>query len=32
VHIMAFKCDWNEEVITQFYATLHIDDDRRLMY
>jgi len=32
VHIMAFKCDWNEEVIAQFYVTLHIDDDRRLMY
>ena len=25
--IMSFMCDWNEEVVAQFYATLHISED-----
>jgi len=28
--IMSFTCDWNEEVVFQFYATLHISDDGRI--
>jgi len=28
--IMSFSCDWNEEVVAQFYATLHISDDNRI--
>lgn len=27
VNIMAFRCDWNEEVVAQFYATLHVHED-----
>lgn len=28
--IMSFSCDWNEEVVAQFYATLHVSDDDRI--
>ena len=28
--IMGFSCDWNEEVVAQFYATLHISDCGRI--
>ena len=27
--IMSFNCDWNEEVIAQFYATLYVDKKAR---
>ena len=23
--IMSFNCDWNEEIVAQFYATLYVD-------
>ena len=28
VDIMSFSCHWNEEIVAQFYATLHISNDR----
>ena len=28
--IKSFTCDWNEEVVAQFYATLHISDDDKI--
>jgi len=28
--IMSFTCDWNEEVVAQFYATLHISECGRI--
>ena len=28
--IMSFTCNWNEEAVAQFYATLHISDDGRI--
>ena len=24
--IMAYQCDWNDEIIVQFYATLYVED------
>lgn len=32
VDIMEFKCNWNEEVVAQFYATLWIDDENHIMH
>lgn len=31
-NIMSFSCDWNEEVVAQFYATLFVDDSRKIMH
>ena len=30
VYIMSFSCHWNEEIVAQFYATLHISDCGRI--
>ena len=30
--IMAFQCDWNEEVVAQFYATLCVDTINHVMH
>ena len=30
--IMSFSCNWNEEIVAQFYATLHISDCSRKLY
>jgi len=30
--IMNFNCDWNDEVITQFYAALHIDRENKVLH
>jgi hypothetical protein len=32
LNIMNFSCDWNEEVVAQFYATLYVDDKRNVMH
>ena len=31
-NIMAFQCDWNEEVVAQFYATLWVDTINHVMH
>jgi hypothetical protein len=30
--IMSFCCDWNEEVIAQFYATLYVNCSTKTFY
>ena len=30
--IMDFNCDWNEEVVAQFYATLHVDRGHKIFH
>ena len=30
--IMSFQCDWNEEVVAQFYATLWVDTINHVMH
>ena len=30
VDIMSFSCNWNEEVVAQFYDTLHISESGRI--
>ena len=30
--IMNFNCDWNDEVIAQFYAALHIDRENKVLH
>jgi hypothetical protein len=30
MEIMSFRCDWNEEVVAQFYATLFVEQDEEL--
>src|SRR6185312_9563275 len=30
VDIMSFSCPWNEEIVAQFYATLHISECGRI--
>jgi hypothetical protein len=32
VEIMSFRCDWNEEVVAQFYATLFVEKDERTIH
>jgi hypothetical protein len=32
VEIMSFRCDWNEEVVAQFYATLFVEQDERTIH
>ena len=32
VDIMSFTCNWNEEVVAQFYATLFVEDDGRTVH
>jgi hypothetical protein len=32
VEIMSFRCDWNEEVVAQFYATLFVEQDGRTIH
>jgi hypothetical protein len=32
LNIINFSCDWNEEVVAQFYATLYVDDKRNVMH
>nr|CAB3446207.1 unnamed protein product [Digitaria exilis] len=29
--IMSYRCDWNSELIKQFYSTVHISDDKSSM-
>jgi hypothetical protein len=29
---MNFSCEWNEEVVARFYATLYVDDRRKIMH
>ena len=31
-NIMSFQCDWNEEVMAQFYATLFIEENERIIH
>ena len=31
VDIMSFQCHWNEEVVAQFYATLYIEENERVI-
>ena len=32
VDIMSFQCHWNEEVVAQFYATLFIEENERIIH
>jgi len=32
VDIMSFSCNWNEEVVAQFYATLFVEEDGRTVH
>jgi len=32
VDIMSFQCHWNEEVVAQFYATLFIVENGRIIH
>jgi hypothetical protein len=32
VEIMSCRCDWNEEVVAQFYATLFVEQDKRTIH
>ena len=32
VDIMSFQCHWNEEVVAQFYATLYIEENERVIH
>jgi hypothetical protein len=32
IYITNFSCDYNEEVVAQFYATLYVDDRRKVMH
>jgi len=32
VDIMSFQCHWNEEVVEQFYATLFIEENERIIH
>jgi hypothetical protein len=32
VEIMSFRCDWNEEVVAQFYATLFVEQDEQTIH
>ena len=32
VDIMSFTCNWNEEVVAQFYATLFVEEDGRTVH
>jgi hypothetical protein len=32
VDIMSFTCNWNEEVVAQFYATFFVEDDGRTVH
>jgi hypothetical protein len=32
LNIMNFSCDWNDEVVAQFYATLYVDDRKDVMH
>jgi hypothetical protein len=32
IYIMNFSCEWNEEVVAQFYATLNVDGRRKVMH
>jgi hypothetical protein len=29
---MSFSCNWCDEVVAQFYATLYVDDDENIMH
>jgi hypothetical protein len=29
---MNFNCDWNEEVVAQFYATLYVDRENKIFH
>jgi hypothetical protein len=29
---MRYRCDWNEEVVAQFYATLYVDTKRKVIH
>ena len=31
-NIMSFQCDWNEEVVEQFYATFFIEENERIIH
>jgi hypothetical protein len=31
-YLMQLSCDWNEEVVAQFYATLYVDDNASTMH
>jgi hypothetical protein len=31
-YLMRLSCDWNEDVVAQFYATLYVDDNARTMH
>ena len=32
IDIMSFSCDWNEEVVAQFFATLFVEENGRTFH